>query len=663
MTSPSTETIPLPREPGVRPAFAIRSRDSLFIVLLAAILASLGAVPMADHTTHRVLEMVQPIPWSQALLPFWNPPPMEAWAIRPGSVILIKALLTTGQISGIPQPPLLAFCAFCGLSLFGLAARAWLCVTGLRTVALPATLSCMLLSPTLFSAWLLVEFDTLGAGLVLTGSTLLLKRGPLGWRSLAAVLFVIMALLLKESTALVQFAFLIAGASILELHHRTERARRHWLILAIGVLCWSVLVALTLEDKGSLVGRTHWSSRIPILEHNQAQIVYLTTIPGCTLIGLRCLNRWIRAEAVRALTPWLAVIGLAALPPVIYYSHYEAVYFSPRWVPAALGLLVLVSLLDGLLQRGKSAIERLPQAVILLALFIFGAAVILASNPREDLASRLFLALAPTLHGIAWLTLHQLWSSAGSHRWKQAPVAALGLSMAWTPLASTWNTTHQWRAQQAVDYSAREALVEQDLGDSKLIFNHVSTWLGTPELEALGWTPDSGKPTRLVKTPAWLRHDELPPMDWGLGLDDLEHDYLTGTPIWLYWLAPRSEMSDEVNAALIGDLSWTRRPMGIFTPINHAEGSSAAAEARRRDLPIHNLAEDMRMTTWSSQTPPLQALAETRGQRLHHQEAHYKQLPILLPDIGQRIARGIPWLEDYRIEASIFYLFKEQTPL
>ena len=122
-------------------------------------------------------------------------------------------------------------------------------------------------------------------------------------------------------------------------------------------------------------------------------------------------------------------------------------------------------------------------------------------------------------------------------------------------------------------------------------------------------------------------------------------------------------MSDEVNAALIGDLSWTRRPMGIFTPINHADGNSADAEARRRDLPIHNLAEDMRMTTWTSQTPPLQAIAESRGQRLHHQEAHYKQLPILLPDIGQRLIRGIPWLEDYRVEASIFYLFKEQTPL
>ena len=36
-----------------------------------------------------------------------------------------------------------------------------------------------------------------------------------------------------------------------------------------------------------------------------------------------------------------------------------------------------------------------------------------------------------------------------------------------------------------------------------------------------------------------------------------------GVPFYLYWYAARSRMSEEANAVLVGDLSWTRRPFGL----------------------------------------------------------------------------------------------------
>ena len=62
----------------------------------------------------------------------------------------------------------------------------------------------------------------------------------------------------------------------------------------------------------------------------------------------------------------------------------------------------------------------------------------------------------------------------------------------------------------------------------------------------------------------------------------------------LYWLAPRSEMSDTANAALEGDLSWTRRPAGLFMPINWAPDEEAAAQTT--GLPDHNRPEDLLKT-------------------------------------------------------------------
>ena len=71
----------------------------------------------------------------------------------------------------------------------------------------------------------------------------------------------------------------------------------------LGALLWAILVLLTLDDKGSLVGRTEWSARIPILEHNQAQLVYLATLPGAVLVALGALARSLRGSRWTMLLP------------------------------------------------------------------------------------------------------------------------------------------------------------------------------------------------------------------------------------------------------------------------------------------------------------------------------------------------------------------------
>ena len=82
--------------------------NHLLLPALAVALGALGAVPVVDHMTHTVLRIVEPIALADWHRPYWNPAPMDAWGVRPISVLLMKGVAAsrppTASAPGLGAP-------------------------------------------------------------------------------------------------------------------------------------------------------------------------------------------------------------------------------------------------------------------------------------------------------------------------------------------------------------------------------------------------------------------------------------------------------------------------------------------------------------------------------------------------------------------------------
>lgn len=619
------------------------------LVLLAGTLAATGAVPMLDHTTHRVLDMVDPIPWSEALRPFWNPQPMLAWALRPLSVVVLK--LYADAFGPLTPPPLWLLRLKIGLSAlaFGFAARAFLRAWGFRTAAGLAAVTTVALAPNQFSMFLLPELDTIGAAATLAGGALLARRGPLGWRWGLAVPLVAFALFLKESSGLAQFAFLLAGAIAAGLQGDRGRAARHAGLIGGGGLVWAWLVSGTTgSGAGSMMAQLSWLDRLPIAEHNAAQILSFVGVPGVVLLILGVATPALSSRGPRA--PLAAVgVGLAALPLLpclVWHDHFAAYYFSPRWLAAGAGVGLWAALaVLAWRDRGRLRLAALgtagPVAAVTLAL-------LLAPSPREDLASRLFLASAPLLHALVWAAALHLWATLGGVRGGRAALAALVACFAWGPLVGGLNHNLEFRAAMAVDTPTREALAGEELRDAIVLFNHMVLWLDDMELRAGGAPATIAERTRFVHVPDWLAGDTLPEADWGQGHLVLEDQWRAGVPLWMVWSAGRpAALPAGARGKLGGEFAWTRRPVGVFTTLDHAPADDGLTPDVRPVQPAHNRIEDARMTRYRPAPTPLEALVSARGVPAWSHTSTYGQLPPELAQIPWRLVSGVPLLETW----------------
>ena len=232
--------------------------------------------------------------------------------------------------------------------------------------------------------------------------------------------------------------------------------------------------------------------------------------------------------------------------------------------------------------------------------------------------------------------------------------------MAWYPLASATNTVQDWRSRHAVDAPARTWLAGQPLADSVLLSNHYVWWLGAAELVAAGAPVDVATRTRFSVVPAWLTQPELPTMDWGHGAVDAEQAWRSGAPVRLYWLARTWRGEPAAGARLLGDLSWTRRNSGLFTPLLAAvdapRGPDGQIDVSRLTRPLHNLPEDLQMTTWLPGPTPLEALADARGATRWSAEAGSIGVPLDLWSLPRRLVQGVPILETYTWTARVHQL-------
>jgi hypothetical protein len=623
---------------------------------------------MGDHMTHRVLFRVHEVPWSQWFGPFQMPAPMNAWGVRPFSVLLLKTYAEIFGPAHIPPSWLLFSKSAASMCLFGLAAAHWLRVHGLGRWALPVMFSTLLLAPNLFTSWYLPELDNLGAAALLWGCAGLSRPGPLSHRGIPVIAALLFGGFLKESSGLLAIGLFSAGGIMHWAANEGQRMRRHLVGLGLTLGGWVLLTLPMMIAQESLAAQESLWGKVQVIEHNSAQLVYLLGSAGVVLLAL---GAWLpRLPDASRLAVCLSAIGLLlASPLMVFYSHYEAIYYGPRLVALALSIALWLGLLWGCtatLRRLRAGKRDNPteEGLCWCALSVLGAsgaitlAVLISPTAREDLASRIFIPMAPMLHAAAFEGAARIWRAL-QPRYGRTGTLASGLlvgAMAWYPIASAVNFSADWRAMQPVDMEGRSQLVSQGIDNRVVMFNHYVQWMGHYEMQALGAPSSVETDTHFAQVYAWLGDESFPDSDWGAGLLELEEGYELNVPMDLYWLTRRSQMSEEANEQLQGDLSWTRRPVGLFTPINWNPDDAPDAAERTARLPEHNRPEDLRMTRYGPSPTPLEALAEERGEVLWTTRKDYIQVPPNLLEIPRRLLSLVPLIESHVYEARHYRL-------
>ena len=260
------------------------------------------------------------------------------------------------------------------------------------------------------------------------------------------------------------------------------------------------------------------------------------------------------------------------------------------------------------------------------------------------MSSRVFVALAPGLFALAINAAERLSSELKKLTALTVPLAfrmslgLLWLGLLWAPLAQALNYTTDWRARHTVDLAAKSRIGEIERADL-FLFNHYVEWLDPLGIMAAG-APAKVLDWSYLHVPAWLPLDEYEHARWIYpGLLDLKKE-LDERDAHIYWLSPESTASKEAREILLGDLSWTRKPLGLFSPI--AKG-------------LHNRPEDHRMAIFKEGPSPLEEMM-AQGDLLWSESATAWQVPPSLFELPRRLFYKIPVIERFRYKGRLVHL-------
>ena len=315
----------------------------------------------------------------------------------------------------------------------------------------------------------------------------------------------------------------------------------------------------------------------------------------------------------RWLYPGLCLF-LLFLPQLIWVNHYEAMYFAPFW----LGIVLCVGLYGCLFWLAfASGIRKKHAGVAVRILFAKGAlllALLISSSPREDLATRIFLPLAPMILG---LIFERAWKERSQRSVQMLIIGVLSFSF-----IGGVNTLIERRARSPIHIQLINDMVSQDMNNSIVLFNNFSFRLSKETISAYA---GKRQDTPIVFVPDMLPESTLPTVIWGNRFD-LEERVKKGQRTFVYWSGTRS--LDETDA---GDFSYTRRPLGAFAVLHREDGDR---------MPIHNYIEDMRKNTYKEGRSPLQ---ERLSKIASRNSAYRNQYIVLDPQLfswPQRILLG-----------------------
>jgi hypothetical protein len=341
----------------------------------------------------------------------------------------------------------------------------------------------------------------------------------------------------------------------------------------------------------------------------------------------------------KALAFFALILILA--PIAVFYSHYEAVYFTPRWMGIGWASLLFTGL--GLLALSPRRAPA-PAHIAISILGVTGAlslAGLIAPNAREDMASRVFVVLAPGLFALglsAGDAIRKAIAAHGSPRIARFSLSALLIAMVYAPVAQALNYSSDWRARHTVDLEAKRKMAQFESADI-VLFNHYVEWLDPLGLMAAG-APKAVQKWRFLHVPAWLPLSEYPQASWiSPNRVDLLRE-MEERSTHIYWLSPRLQGHASARETLEGDLSWTRKPLGLFSPVA---------------LGLHNRPEDHRMTIYKPGPSPLEDIME-QGDPLWSDWATSRQLPLNLFEVPRRLIQGVPLVERFRVEGRLVHL-------
>jgi hypothetical protein len=503
----------------------------------------------------------------------------------------------------------------------------------------------MVCGPALFQVWYYPELDILGAAATLWVGSCLLQSSKLSlWRWVGITLAIGFSMLLKEASALVQLAFL--GGVAIALWETNPRLRnRHLFVTAVSASAWGLLVLPLLAGPDTTVGALPIFERISVVEHNFAQAVYLLSPSGVLLLLFGALakapfNKRVWRTILNL--PTLGIAGLIAMPLISFYSHYEAIYYSPRWFGLMFGGLFALGLAVSAVTRRREESARIATYTVAAGFVGMSIVGLIAPTAREDLAARIFIGFAPIMFALA-LTGLDLTKAVVTLR--KNTLASLGrysctallVTMIWHPIASGINYTTDYRARHMVDLQGKETFSQIDVGEGLVLFNHYVEWLDPLGIMAAGGDI-SVRDWEFLQVPAWLMEGDYPKARW-IYPDFLDFEkYSADRDVWLYWLSAKSLMTERANEALIGQLSWTRKDFGLFTPVV-GDG--------------HNRPEDHRFSIYRTEESPLErSFSDADPEWAASQR--FITVPIIATDIFRRAIIRVPLIEQYEYRGAIF---------
>ncbi|MEC7985092.1 MAG: hypothetical protein VX278_08005, partial [Myxococcota bacterium] len=453
-------------------------RSLLLILCVAAVVAGVGAIQEVDQISLWILAFVDQLPPFAWLKPYQLPPPANSeYGFRPISVLMLKLYIYFFGAKALPPLWVLFLKAWLSASLLGFASWRWLRIQGMQKPALPVACMTILLSPHLFGLWSLAELDGLGAASILGVSILLAKPDRVYVENLSLGILIAFSALLKESSALLLFAIMAAEVWISVRKKENWKPRLYW--LGVSVFIWLVWASPLIFGLKSNVGAAPWQLRIPLVGFTAWQLLFFASVPGVCLLLSSVVKR-----------PWLPTIlgvSLFFLPPMVWINHYETIYFSPLWIGVVFSILLygaLFYIAFGPKQRPKQAGVALR---ILAAKGALITALLLSSSPREDLATRIFLPVAPMLMA---LIMHR--NKGYVSRWDRYAARFLWISCCWFWIGNGINGVIERRAREPLHRKGLVSLVEEPMEKGMVLFNNFAYRLGPESLQTL--RPDASVP-------------------------------------------------------------------------------------------------------------------------------------------------------------------------
>lgn len=620
----------------------------LIIIGVALILGALGTREMVDGIGLWIVGFVDGLPDDAWYRPFHPPPPSYGFGFRPVSIIMVKLYI---WMFGIQQhPPMWFLFAKIVLSAaaYGGSCWLWLRALGFERYALFISVLGMLLGPHLFSLWYLTELDGLGAAGTLIVSALLLTKEKKAIHLALLGCAIVFTIFLKESSALMLFAILLVHLIYFALS-KERRAFTMTMVVLVSSLsvwmsmAWTVVTGHVEGHFSELSQAVRWT----ILGYTATQLTMFVSFMGVLIVLLSSIDKWARNFQWWKWVIVAVILSSTLWPPIAQINHYETYYFDSTFWMLGGGVLLNLALIGLLLQWKTDPQQSFVSAIILSTEATMGVALLLSANPREDIATRLFLVCFPCLSLLVLIGLERLYRVCND-KYARFLFGLAPVSILWFLLVNSLNTIILHHARNQVDVLGHQRLAGLVTEEDYVLFDNFVFWLSRDAIGDFSSHSISVKDEHLIYVPSQLVASKLPHVNWGEDMH-LEALYQRGEPLWFYSLQLRSQMTEPVNQYLNGEFSTLQHPFGLFKSFRPIEDTSSS-------LPATNYIEDSRAISYGSHPTPLSTLVASRG--FFHWGVRGGCIQVMpnLFELPRRLMSGVPVVEQYTYGVELWNL-------